>query len=275
MQILDVETPQAFLKVMGYLKYYYKGPVLFRGQSSAYPTMVPSLFRDVHSKTKMVSSRGAVSTRHTAVARWLRSYNPFVRGVPDEAREPLIQHYGLNTRWIDIVDNPWIALWFACHSMLVRTGDKYDYWTFEKRHLVVEGYGISTGPQFTFVYVLNGGKEVSIADIDGYWETARGARLIDLRRCVPSVYLRPHAQTGWLLTRKTIQEPDDVDFGDFVVGVLRIRLEDALTWLGDGSLLSTKALFPSSHYDSGYAILLDSISSSKMNMMGRISVVES
>ncbi|WP_420914265.1 FRG domain-containing protein [Comamonas aquatica] len=27
-----------------------------------------------------------------------------------------MQHYGLNTTWIDIVDNIWVALWFACHE---------------------------------------------------------------------------------------------------------------------------------------------------------------
>ncbi|GAA0468199.1 hypothetical protein Ade02nite_79030 [Paractinoplanes deccanensis] len=36
-------------------------------------------------------------------------------GVPRYAAEPLLQHYGIRTRWLDLVGNIWSALWFACH----------------------------------------------------------------------------------------------------------------------------------------------------------------
>ncbi len=271
--VLRVSSPQALLKVIGYLKYYYKGPVLFRGQSKAYPIMVPSIFRDKNSPTHIARNRRAVSRRHEAVCKWLQDNDPFLRGVPAEAKEPLLQHYGINTRWIDLVDNPWIALWFSCHNLESREGERYSYWTYQQRMLNIEGYGLGISTQYVYLYVFNAGKETADHNIDGLWETAGGSHVIDLRRCVPSVYLRPHAQTGWLLTRKGVQDTADCDFGDFVVGVLEVKLEHALSWLGSGSLLSTKALFPPTHYDHGYATMLRR-APDPSSLVGRFAVVE-
>jgi hypothetical protein len=44
-----------------------------------------------------------------------------------------------------------------------------------------------------------------------------------------------------------------------IVGVIRVHLDDALKWLGDGGLLSTHALFPPPSYDSGYKEILKHI----------------
>ena len=49
--------------------------------------------------------------------------------------EPLLQHYGIQTTWLDLVDNIWIALWFSCYKA-TSTGR---YLSFEKRLKRKEG----------------------------------------------------------------------------------------------------------------------------------------
>lgn len=44
---------------------------------------------------------------------------------------------------------------------------------------------------------------------------------------------------------------------DFVRGVIRADLREALKWLGNGSLLNVHSLMPPPYYDPGYKILLD------------------
>jgi hypothetical protein len=82
--------------------------------------------------------------------------------------------------------------------------------------------------------------------------------LIDLRVAAPSTFLRPHAQHGLLFRRAKWNDHKHMDNSEFVSGVLRVRLCDALEWLGDGSLVSTHAIFPPATYDFGYRELLNS-----------------
>ncbi|MCB9610194.1 MAG: FRG domain-containing protein [Polyangiaceae bacterium] len=274
--VLDVDSSHALLKAIGYLKYAHNGPVLFRGQAKPYPTIIPTLFRTNKKNQPLLSSRGSVNKRHTAISQWLtdnQKAHPFFRGTPDDAREPLLQHYGVNTRWIDLVDNVWIALWFACHSIQFQNARPFNTMHYLRRQPVIENYGLNAERQYSYIYVFNAGVETAAGGVDGLWTTAKGARIIDLRRCAPSMYLRPHAQHGLLLTRKGIVEPDDTDFGDYVVGVIRIALEKALSWLGDGSLLSVHSLFPPSYYDQGYGLLL-SKNLTFRPLLGGLAIVE-
>jgi hypothetical protein len=82
--------------------------------------------------------------------------------------------------------------------------------------------------------------------------------LIDLRVAAPSTFIRPHSQHGLLFRRTKFADHKHMDNGEFVVGVLRVRLSDALEWLGEGTLVSTHALFPPATYDFGYRELLNS-----------------
>lgn len=48
-----------------------------------------------------------------------------------------------------------------------------------------------------------------------------------------------------------------MDDAEFVAGVLRVSLRDALEWLGQGALVSIHSLFPPATYDFGYRELLN------------------
>lgn len=114
-QCIHVKTPHLLTQIAGYSKFkcgQSGGQVHFRGQSKVYPTMMASLYRTPpkeHPKTEVL---------HTAINKYLkelRDTGATIGGTPERAFEPLLQHYGMRTRWVDAVDNIWVALWFACH----------------------------------------------------------------------------------------------------------------------------------------------------------------
>jgi hypothetical protein len=48
-----------------------------------------------------------------------------------------------------------------------------------------------------------------------------------------------------------------IDYNSAVVGSIRVSLDDALDWLGEGKLVNVHSLFPPPFYDEGYRILLE------------------
>ena len=93
--------------------------------------------------------------------------------------------------------------------------------------------------------------------IDGIEQTDSFLK-IDLRQALPSVFLRPHSQHGIVVRKKVHPDKfaDDYDLASEVIGILRIRIDRATNWLGNGQLLSQDNLFPSPMNDYGYDLLL-------------------
>ena len=52
-------------------------------------------------------------------------------------------------------------------------------------------------------------------------------------------------QHGILIRKKHDDEYVSEDYAALIQGVLRVNLEDALLWLGEGEMLSVHTLFPS------------------------------
>lgn len=168
--------------------------------------------------------------------------------------------YGLRTRWLDVVDNIWVALWFACHTQV--TVGRHAFYL--KRSPAQENDGRA------YVAVLKTG-QLEDTGTPGYWVGA-STRLIDLRYAVPSVYLRPHAQHGLLLEPRRMPAGTTGSMMCMVAAHLEIRLSDALAWLGEGAMLSPHVLFPPAARDEGYRRLLDS-SLHPPPSLGRVTVV--
>ena len=80
-----------------------------------------------------------------------------------------------------------------------------------------------------------------------------GIKFIDLRKSIPSYYLRPHAQHALAIRRIT---GADQDLSSSIEGIIRVKLEQALHWLGNGQTLSVHNLFPSPCFDNGLRKLL-------------------
>ena len=91
-----------------------------RGENQIYPTSMPTLFRklkelsnDEEKRIEMfVSDMRVFEFKNLLylfkhVQMWEKNYS-------DVLFEPLAQHYGINTRWLDITNNFEVALFFAC-----------------------------------------------------------------------------------------------------------------------------------------------------------------
>lgn len=245
--ILHAHESHALVMAAGYLKFKLAKAssegIYFRGQRKLYGTLSPTLYRGL-------STQNAQDKRHTALADILlrfRGSGQIFKSFGEYAHEPLLQHYGISTSWIDLVDNVWVALWFACHQ--VRSiGKMGEFIHFEKR---------IPSDQEKYAYLL-----LIAADIGHRSRNKPGffygdnTEMVDLRMAAPSVFLRPHAQHGLLFRKFGTEGRRPLDYADQIRGILRVDLQKALDWLGEGRMVNTHALFPPPYYDNGYQILL-------------------
>ena len=267
LRVLSVADPNALTQAIGWLKFTADGgEVLYRGQTELFTDLRPSGLRGRNEQGRVAlaaSLRDYIAemvgecTCHEASSfgkaqncdervnsRTRRS--PIVSKTYRAAIEPLLQHYGLRTRWLDVVDNVWVALWFACHSQ--HTNGRFAYHL--RRSVATEGATAKA-----YIAVLDTGA-LRATDIPGYRVGPR-SRVVDLRYAVPSVYLRPHAQHGLLIAPPKLPPKATGTLTGLVGSVIEVSLNDALEWLGAGAMLSTFVLFPPAARDEGYRRLLE------------------
>jgi len=248
--VFHVEDPHALVQAAGYLKHIHgcidEENIFFRGESKLYGTLPPTLFRGAESQGAQARKIGILN----AALALARDENSIFQRLDQHVHEPLLQHYGLKTSWIDVVDNIWVSLWFACHKAKA-VGRINEYLHFEQRTVAKE--------PGSFAYVL-----LVSADAKSVKSSAAGivigkkTELVDLRVAAPSIFLRPHAQHGLLMRMRGDSHMRPLDYMPQVRGIIRINLGDALEWLGHGKMLGVHALFPPPFYDRGYDILLHS-----------------
>lgn len=253
--VLHIRDYPTFIQVLGKLKYllHQEGnaglAVAFRGQTSGYPgPLRPSLFRGLHGPEDRKSREVLLEKK----MKILRRYSSSLADIPDEAFEAVLQQYGVETRWIDAVDNIWVALWFACfRAVSSRQGHFLEYQRRDPATEKVKG-------RFAYVYVLGYPDPhlygSSVSNCPGMY-SALGIDCLDLRISTPSNYVRPHAQHGLMLRVKEGKRVAD-HFDVLVQAIIRVDLANALEWLGNGVSVSVKGLFPSPSYDTGFQTLL-------------------
>ncbi|MDR6221303.1 FRG domain-containing protein [Deinococcus soli (ex Cha et al. 2016)] len=259
LKVYHVNDQHALVQAAGYVKYLVAQSnnqnVYYRGQAQIYNQLLPSLYRGVKGIAGMTSKTEILNK---VVANLKESQGIFTK-MPDLVIEPLLQHYGIQTTWLDLVDNIWIALWFACHKS-VSAGKDGKYLNFEKRVARRE----ADGDKYVYIYLISTDLSKAKAIHPGVWK-GKKTELVDLRLAAPSIFLRPHAQHGLLFRNLGIPGGRSADYSSSIAGILRIHLLDALDWLGDGRLLDTHSLFPPAAYDNGYRILLESPSAFKLD----------
>ena len=105
--ILDLPSPQLLAAFSSYLKYQHQGKVYCRGERHFYESTIPSLFRDIDDNEIEIRKK---------------AFDGLVTSLPDlftskrfknEDFRPLLQHYGIKTDWLDLVDDIFVALWFS------------------------------------------------------------------------------------------------------------------------------------------------------------------
>ena len=260
-EVLHADEPHALVMAAGYLKFKHASSdsegIYFRGQRKLYGQLVPSLFRGL---TNQKTQERNITALTDAINEFKNAGSIFA-SFGEYAHEPLLQHYGINTTWIDLVDNVWVALWFACHRA-ISAGKNSQYLHFQKRVP-------NNAEQYAYVLLVASDIVRRNRNKPGYFSGER-TEMVDLRMAAPSVFLRPHAQHGLLFRMRGVDgNGRPTDYAEQIRGVIRVNLSDALNWLGDGKMVGTHALFPPPYYDSGYEILLSCQVAGKRNV-GRV-----
>lgn len=254
--IYDISTMAGFNQILGYAKFINKesGQVLYRGQCKLYDSIIPSLFRNstktrkattlskiVNNLLKSDDTKGEIN-----LGTDLKQGRLIVEG--------LLQHYGVPTRFIDLVDNHWIALWMGLYECK-KTKMNDLYFHFQKRELSFIDHllnkEISEEDIYQYVILLSFPRAEKIISGVSYLP---GYYIVDLRESLSSTFLRPHSQHGIVAMRK-VQDNNcskDYDFAPAAIGILRCRIDFVDKWLGNGTLLTQENLFPPESVDKGY-----------------------
>lgn len=277
-----VDTTNAFNQLVGFAKFKNSnyGNVYYRGPSGLYDNVLPSLMRnrakgmpkDLNDISELIAHdarlKDSLKLRNTIKPIQDSQFrqNKHIRRFNGYAIEALLQHYVGATRFLDVVDNHWIAIWMGLHQFRLH-GKNSKYCACIKRRLplgdtlerMIEKGNVKD-LQDIYVYVLLIAMPHSTAIPEkGIIETENFVE-VDLRKALPSIYLRPHAQHALVVRKRdkqnVMQLASYYDMADQVVGILKVRIDVADEWLGCGTLMSADNIFPSPSIDQGYNTLL-------------------
>lgn len=245
LEVLHVSNPHALSQAVGYMKFTAKPyeRIFLRGQANLYPTLPPSLYRGI-------SSESGQNKRHKRLSDAIEVFRescPIFNKFPGYAHEPLLQHYGIKTTWVDIVDNVWVGLWFSIYQAFAE-GKNSEFLHFDVRTPTVDA-------PFGYLLLLAASEDRRSSPMKGMMR-GRETEVIDLRIAAPSIFLRPHAQHGLLLRAKGTRDGRILDYSNAVRGIIRYNLNEAIEWLGSGNMVGVRGLFPPPYFDGGYRILL-------------------
>ncbi|KAB8294579.1 FRG domain-containing protein [Bifidobacterium avesanii] len=194
--------------------------------------------------------------------------------VPLYAVEPLLQHYGSETRWLDLTESLPYALFFG----LVRYGKPI---TVPQLNPGSESVAVGSGyakaresclspifqnipvyipdtvdfPQYSdyvYLYAISPGTPLpSLSDSDSSLRRKglsrySGGYVIDMREAVPSFYLRPHAQHGllWLPSESVVSATGKDMVDGAQVCVFKIPAAAVLRWLSSAGMFAPSSIYP-------------------------------
>ena len=249
--VYEIHSFHSLIQFIGFGKYLNResGNVYLRGQTSLYSgTLTPSALRGNKNRktgvTEPLNYGKRIGDYKHNIALSLKNTKNFCDRDPD-IMEPLLQHYGIKTYWLDIVDNVWIALWFALHKTSSAIIDHREY-----IHIFE-----STENEYAYIFLIGCDATKESPTQPGLYEGTSSV-VVDLRKAIPSYFLRPHAQHA-LMAKKKGEHSLFTDYSDMVIAIAKISVADGLKWIGQTGLMSVQSLFPPPYYDTGYASLLN------------------
>lgn len=112
---LCINNPIIIAAFAGFVKNRHPdAEIYFRGESGNHPHVVPSLFRD---KGMPLQDNQLIQARWKAYRELknevFKHYRSTVSRFQKEDIDNLLQHYGIKSPVIDLVDNIYVAIWFA------------------------------------------------------------------------------------------------------------------------------------------------------------------
>jgi hypothetical protein len=223
---LQIEHPVVLARFVSFVKGRSAGrgeAVYLRGQNADFGNMLASLYRGATSS----ADKNARYEAYKALLAELAMHLPHDRFRRDSPGA-LLQHYGVRTPWLDVVDNLYVAIWFARNRAVQTDG---------MLHFVRRNKG------FGWICLVTDGAASS-----------KPLQCVDLRREQSSLCTRPHVQHGLSLARQPEWETrNGSDFARYVVG--RVRFELSPLWHSQGTLSSPEFMFPTGEFDSTAELL--------------------
>lgn len=260
--IYEVITLHGLTQIIGYVKFYNSDiDVFYRGECKLHNTLIPSLLRGTlfaNNQIKKINDLIHMITTDANLRKDLKLDDVYP-GDQNDIVEGMLQHYGVPTRYIDLVDNHWVALWMG-HYTNKKIKTINTYYHYQKREIPFSDMlaGSKLDDSIIYQYILLVGIPGGRKTHDDGVERAEDSVMIDLRKALPSIFLRPHAQHGIVIRNRgaDANASSFYDLANNVIGILKIRIDRAEQWLGNGELLTQNNFFPSPMNDYGYDLLL-------------------
>ena len=196
--------------------------VFLRGCTENYGTAYPSLFRCLPDDD-VVRER----TKRWSAYKHLLSHIANLDGLRWRRTDlgAVLQHYGINTPWLDVVRNVYSAIWFATHDL---------------RGTGLDGVVQPTKSEYCWISFFR----------RKHRTTGRTLRVNDISAHHSSTHLRPHAQHGGSLSMQTDNDDAPYHCQDFnTFRIAQIRIPNTTEWSLSGYMASTAFMFPSHHFD--------------------------
>jgi hypothetical protein len=268
--IYEAFSVYGFNRIVGYLKHVNRtfANVYSRGQCELYDSLIPSLYRNKNNLENEDNKIDIIVNRFMKDSKMIDS---LALDIIDKKRskyriEGVLQHYGATTSFLDVVDNHWIALWMGLNTFNVKEQiEKYAQYVeraiplIEKISGGIELQDEKKWEKKIYQYVLLIAVPFSKNQVVDGINITKEIIEIDLRKSLPSTFLRPHAQHGLVIKRNvqnTTRKAEDYDLSKNVVAIIRVRIDRAKQWIGNGELLTQDNLIPPPGYDPGYDLLL-------------------
>ena len=252
----EVSDMFGLVKLIGHAKYKNQsyGSVLLRGQNQDYGSMKPAAYRDadfleanttVDDMVKKLKMDTGLSEDKTI--------SKFIKATNNLSYEAVLQHYCYNTRLLDVVDNQWVALWFASHY---RKSDKEFYSDNNSKQLLEGARYIDSPNKYSYIYLFGIPESSTQINNSGIINDHTHC-LIDIRRACPSTILRPHMQHALVIGFYDEKNQFKESYADQLICIIRIETKICLNLLDGDKTLTPESLFPCPAYDFMYNLILD------------------
>lgn len=236
---LLITHPAILATFMGYAKFQYRTlcpnrEVFFRGQTNNYANITPSLLRGNdfdkinHLSNAYIELKSKTKELFSKTGRF-----------QNETIDNLFQHYGIKSQTLDLVDNIYIAIWFATNRWKrIESTDKMC--TYEPSN---EKYGWI---YFMLVEPPTPTQSINTPSFNGY---------CDLRKYNSSLSARLHCQHGITYVRNNGGKWTDKNrcFDDLIFACVKFPCSDDFKL--NGPLFTNDFLFPPPEIDNTYKML--------------------
>lgn len=231
---LRVSHPSGIVALSGYLKRLTtdgtgKTAVYCRGECILHESLFPSLFRKVKFEEEIDILVQAEKELEQQVQK---RFGGRMRRFRERHISAILQHYGVRTSWIDLIDNLYVAVWFPLN---------------ERNTLDAFHHKYSKSPyRAGWIHFIQ-------ARVAGQ----PALRIRDLRSDYLPLNLRPHAQHGISATRWSREHWNfgNKDLSTYIVASVEIPNESKF-WRLSGYMFQQAFFFPAPSDDHTYSVLL-------------------